>query len=201
MDLFGYDQQHNILPFDGEVYYYGSVIDAAKADLLMKDLLNQISWKHDELFIYGKQIVTKRKTAWYGDSQLKYSYSNTTHTALPWIPVLTQLRELIEEQSHTTFNSCLLNLYYAGDEGMAWHSDDEKELGEQPIIASVSLGVERKFSFKHKSTKENVSLSLEKGSLLLMKGDTQQYWQHSLPKTTKVKEPRINLTFRTILGN
>ncbi|MEH6457678.1 MAG: alpha-ketoglutarate-dependent dioxygenase AlkB [Cocleimonas sp.] len=199
MDLFGFDHQLNILPCDGEVYYFGTLIDDAKAQSLLSDLLTNISWEHDELVIYGKHITTKRKTAWYGDSQLKYSYSNTTRIALPWVPVLAELKKLVEQQSQSTFNSCLLNLYHAGDEGMAWHSDDEKELGDQPNIASLSLGAERKFSFKHKGTKESVSLPLENGSLLLMKGATQRYWQHSLPKTTKVKEPRINLTFRTIL--
>ena len=199
MDLFGFDQQLNILPFDGEVYYFGKVINDVEASELFCDLLKNINWEHDELVIYGKHIITKRKTAWYGDDELKYSYSNTTKTALPWVPVLTKLKELIEEKSQSTFNSCLLNLYHAGDEGMAWHSDDEKELGDQPTIASLNLGAERKFSFKHKKTKESISLTLESGSLLLMKGVTQSHWQHSLPKTTQVKGPRINLTFRTIL--
>jgi len=199
MDLFGFDQQFNILPCDGEVYYYGKLIADDKAQALMFNLLQNIRWEHDELIIYGKQITTKRKMAWYGDSPLEYSYSNTTKTALPWIPVLSELKSLVEKQAQSTFNSCLLNLYHAGDEGMAWHSDDEKELGDQPTIASLSIGAERKFSFKHKNTKESISLSLENGSLLLMKGVTQRYWQHSLPKTMKVKESRINLTFRTIL--
>ena len=199
MDLFGFDQQLNILPCDGEAYYFGKLIDDAKANALMSDLLKNISWEYDELIIYGKHIITKRKTAWYGDTPLKYSYSNMTKTALPWIPALVELKRLVEKQSQSTFNSCLLNLYHTGDEGMAWHSDDEKELGDQPTIASLSLGAQRNFSFKHKSTKENVSLSLESGSLLLMKGITQKHWQHSLPKTTKVSEPRINLTFRAII--
>ncbi len=199
MDLFGFDQQLNILPCDGEVYYFGKLIADDKAQALMSNLLQDVRWEHDQLIIYGKQITTKRKTAWYGDSPFGYSYSNTTKIALPWIPALLELKSLVEKQSQSTFNSCLLNLYHAGDEGMAWHSDDEKELGDQPTIASLSLGAERKFSFKHKSTKENVSLPLGNGSLLLMKGVTQKYWQHSLPKRIKVKKPRINLTFRTIL--
>ncbi len=199
MDLFDFDHQLNILPCDGEVFYFGKLIDDYNASALLSELLQSISWEHDELVIYGKYITTKRKTAWYGDGALKYSYSNTTKIALTWIPALSRLKRLVEQQTKSTFNSCLLNLYRAGDEGMAWHSDDEKELGDQPTIASISLGAERKFSFKHKKTKKSVSLPLENGSLLLMKGLTQQYWQHSLPKTTKVKEPRINLTFRTIL--
>ncbi|MGK0271766.1 MAG: alkylated DNA repair dioxygenase AlkB [Cocleimonas sp.] len=200
MNLFGFDQQQNILPEDGEVYYFGNVISDYDSQRLLFTLLKDIFWEHDELVIYGKKITTKRKTAWYGDNELKYSYSNTTKVALPWVSVLTELKEVIERQSQTTFNSCLLNLYHGGDEGMSWHSDDEKELGNQPIIASLSIGAERKFSFKHKKSKESVSLPLEDGSLLIMKADTQKYWQHSLPKTTKVSEPRINLTFRTILS-
>ena len=199
MDLFGFDQQLNILPYEGEVYYFGKIINDSESQRLFAELLESIAWKHDELVIYGKHITTKRKTAWYGDYEHQYSYSNTTKIALAWIKVLIQLRALVEKQSQSTFNSCLLNLYHAGDEGMAWHSDDEKELGDQPIIASLSIGAERKFSFKHKKTKENLSLNLESGSLLIMKGDTQKNWQHSLPKTTKINEPRINLTFRTIL--
>ncbi len=198
MNLFSFDNQLNLLPYDGAVYYFDGVINNTRANQFFDDLLKMIDWKHDELVIYGKQITTKRKTAWYGDNKLTYSYSNTTHITTPWISVLSELKEIIETKSQSTFNSCLLNLYHDGDEGMAWHSDNEKELGDQPIIASVSLGAERKFVFKHNESKERVSHVLEQGSLLLMKGDTQQYWQHSLPKTKKVKEPRINLTFRTI---
>lgn len=199
MDLFGFDNQLNLLPQDGEVYYFGKLIDDDKAQALMSELTKSIKWQHDELIIYGKHITTKRKAAWYGDSPFRYTYSNTTKTALPWIPVLLELKILVEQQSQSTFNSCLLNLYHGGDEGMAWHSDDEKELGDQPTIASISLGAQRKFSLKHKKTKENISLPLANGSLLIMKGVTQKHWQHSLPKTTQVLEPRINLTFRTII--
>lgn len=198
MDLFGYDNQLNILPYDGEVLYFGQSLDDDKATSLMSVLLRDINWEHDELFIYGKHITTKRKTAWYGDNPISYTYSNSTKTALPWVPVLSELKAFVEKQTEATYNSCLLNLYHTGDEGMSWHSDDEKELGPETIIASLSLGAERKFSFKHKSTKENVSLTLANGSLLVMKGLTQRYWKHSVPKTTKVLEPRINITFRTI---
>ena len=199
MSLFDFDQYFNIIPYDGEVYYLDKLMSNEKANSMFSELLQGISWERDELIIYGKKITTKRKTAWYGDSAFKYSYSNATKIALPWIPELVELKVLVEQQSQSTFNSCLLNLYHEGNEGMAWHSDDEKELGDQPTIASVSLGAERKFSFKHKKTKESHSLPLENGSLLLMKGVTQKHWQHSLPKAMKVKEPRINLTFRTIL--
>ena len=201
MDLFGFDKHFNLLPCDGEVYYFNSLIDNKIAENYFDDLLEKISWQHDELFIYGKQLTTKRKVAWYGDSASRYTYSNNTKTALPWTSELSALKTIVEQQIQSKFNSCLLNLYHNGDEGMAWHSDDEKELGEKPIIASLSLGAERKFSFKHKAKKESVSLVLESGSLLLMKGSTQQHWQHSLPKTKKIADPRINLTFRTIIND
>jgi len=201
MDLFDFDQQFNLLPYDGEVFYFNSIIKKSDSEIFFNRLLNTVAWEQDKLFIYGKNIVTKRKVAWYGDKSCRYTYSNNTKTALPWTITLSEIKTIVEQQTQTYFNSCLLNLYHCGDEGMAWHSDDEKELGDKPIIASVSLGTERKFAFKHKQTKESVSHILEQGSLLLMKGDTQQYWQHSLPKTTKVIHPRINLTFRKIISN
>lgn len=198
MNLFGFDEQFNILPYDGEVFYFDNILNKSQANRFFSDFLKTVDWKNDELFIYGKQIITKRKVAWYGDAGCDYTYSKSTKTAIPMTSELVTLKTIIEKQTHATFNSCLLNLYHDGDEGMAWHSDDEKELGNQPIIASVSLGAERKFVFKHKKSKESVSHILENGSLLLMKGDTQQFWQHSLPKTKKINEARINLTFRTI---
>ncbi len=149
--------------------------------------------------MYGKRYITKRKTAWYGDAAFEYSYSNTTKTALPWTPELLEIKNSVEKLTGHSFNSCLLNFYHNGNEGMSWHSDDEPELGENPIIASLSFGAPRKFSFKHKITKETVSVLLEHGSLLVMKGATQAHWLHAIPKSTKVKTPRINLTFRTII--
>ena len=199
MNLFEFDQNLNILPYDGEVYYFGSVLQHPEPDFYLDRLLNTIAWKNDEVIIYGKHIVTARKAAWYGDKPYSYTYSNTTKQALAWTPELLELKALVEKQSQSSFNSCLLNLYHSGAEGMAWHSDDEAALGRNPVIASLSLGAERKFSFKHKSSKQNVSLVLDHGSLLLMKGATQSHWMHSLPKTVKVSEPRVNLTFRTIL--
>jgi len=147
----------------------------------------------------GKHFITKRMVAWYGDAGYAYTYSNTTKQALPWTADLLQLKAIVEQHSNTRFNSCLLNLYHDGNEGMAWHSDDEKALGKNTIIASLSLGAERKFAFKHKQTKLTTSVVLQSGSLLVMKGSTQTHWLHALPKTTKVIRPRINLTFRTIV--
>lgn len=199
MNLFEFDTNLNILPYDGKVYYFGSILLFQQAEAYLDSFLNTIRWKNDEAIIYGKHIVTARKAAWYGDKPYSYTYSNNTKRALTWTPELLEIKALVEKQSEVSFNSCLLNLYHSGAEGMAWHSDDETALGKNPVIASLSLGAERKFSFKHKSSKHNVSLVLENGSLLLMQGATQSHWMHSLPKTVKVTEPRINLTFRNII--
>ena len=188
----------NLLPFDGEAYYYGQILERAKADAYFQELLSSILWENDRAKIFGKEIITKRKVAWYAESDFKYTYSNTTKTAHPWTPALLQLKQLCEEFSHETYNSCLLNLYHSGDEGMAWHSDGEKDLKKNGAIASLSFGAERNFAFKHKSAQISSSLLLQHGSLLVMKGTTQQNWLHRLPPTKKVKQARINLTFRTI---
>ncbi|MNK07639.1 2OG-Fe(II) oxygenase superfamily protein [compost metagenome] len=201
MDLFNTATEQNILPYDGEVIYYGHVVSEEKAKQYYNALLQEIPWQHDEALIYGKRIITKRKVAWYGDDSYNYTYSKTTKTALPWTKTLLELKELVENNCGTKFNSCLLNLYHDGDEGMAWHSDDEKALGKNTVIGSLSFGAVRKFSFKHKQTGEKRELILDNGSLLVMKGTTQTHWLHRLPKSTKIKHPRINLTFRTIVSD
>src|SRR5690606_3572482 len=146
----------NLLPYDGITLYYGPVIGYAKATEQFEVLLRDIEWKNDEAKIFGKHFITKRKAAWYGDRPFEYTYSKTTKRALPWTPELLDIKTTVEKLSATTFNSCLLNLYHSGDEGMSWHSDDEKILGKDTTIASVSLGTERKFSLKHKTSKETV---------------------------------------------
>ena len=188
----------NLLPYDGLVFYYGSLFSGNEADNLFTNLLQTIAWEHEEAIIYGKHIVTKRKAAWYGNAAYAYTYSGITKKALLWTEELLQLKQASEEISGTTYNSCLLNLYHSGEEGMGWHSDNEATLKKEGAIASFSFGAERKFSFKHRKTGETVSLMLEHGSLLLMKEATQHYWLHSLPKTKKVKGSRINLTFRSM---
>ena len=199
MDLFNQEQLPNLLPFDGEVNYHGPVLSQAMCLYYYKTLFNDIAWKHDEALIFGKRIVTKRKVAWYGDEPYEYSYSNVTKKALPWTPALQVLKEAVEKESKETYNSCLLNLYHSGEEGMAWHADGEKMLKKNGAIASLTLGAERKFSFKHKETKQKVDIVLENGSLLLMKAQTQSHWLHRLPPTKRIKTPRINLTFRTLI--
>lgn len=200
MNLFGNeaDATKNLLPEDGTVYYYGAVVSRPEADEYLQFLLNNIEWRNDEAIIFGKHIITKRKVAWYGDQAFEYRYSKITKTALPFTTELLEMKKIIEQLSGETYNSCLLNLYHNGDEGMAWHSDGEKDLRKNGAIASVSFGAERKFSFKNKATGKTVSVLLEHGSLLLMKGTTQTHWLHRLPPSTKISQPRVNLTFRTI---
>lgn len=198
MEINKQEQVKNLLPFDGTALYFGRIMPPLESDNYYCRLLKKVAWKNDEAVIFGKHFVTKRKVAWYGDQEYFYGYSNTTKKALPWISELEEIRSMVTSSTGECFNSCLLNLYHTGDEGMAWHSDDEKSLALNSSIASISFGAERKFSFRHRKTKETISLLLENGSLLLMKDPTQKNWMHSLPKTTKVKTPRINLTFRTM---
>ncbi|CAN5497487.1 alpha-ketoglutarate-dependent dioxygenase AlkB [soil metagenome] len=199
MSFFDEYRISNLLPKDGTVYYYGKVVASKETNQYFDLLMQNILWENDEVIIFGKHIVTKRKAAWYGDSDYSYTYSNTTKQALAWTKELSQLKQIVEELAETKFNSCLLNLYHNGNEGMGWHSDDEESLGKNNTIASLSFGAERKFSFKHKQTKQIISLVLEHGGLLLMKDATQMNWLHSLPKSKSVTQPRINLTFRTIV--
>lgn len=199
MDLFSPEPFSNLLPSDGTVIYYGKVLNHDVSINYFDALMHKIEWKNDEAVIFGKHMITKRKVAWYGDTNFTYTYSNITKEALPWTNELLELKQLAEKITKTTYNSCLLNLYHNGDESMAWHSDDEKTLGKHMSIASFSFGAARKFSFKHKITHQKVSLILENGSLLEMKDATQENWWHRLPKTKLIDQPRINLTFRTIV--
>jgi alkylated DNA repair dioxygenase AlkB len=170
-----------------------------EADGYYTALLNNIAWENDQAIIFGKRIITKRKVAWYGDKPFQYTYSSITKQALQWTDALKALKGIAEKASGETYNSCLLNLYHTGEEGMAWHSDAEKDLKKNGAIASLSFGAERKFAFKHKKTAAVVNVLLEHGSLLVMKDETQTHWLHRLPPTKKISSPRINLTFRTIV--
>lgn len=188
----------NILPKDGITEYYGKVFSDEEREKYYQYLFSQIPWENDEAVIFGKLIITKRKVAWFGEKKFEYTYSNRTKYAKLWTPELLVLKQKCEEVSGETYNSCLLNLYHEGSEGMAYHSDGEKDLKKYGAIASLTFGAERKFSFKHKLSKERIDLMLENGSLLVMKGTTQENWLHRLPPTKKVVTPRVNLTFRTI---
>ncbi len=200
MDLFEQldNRPGNLLPYEGTVNYYGPIMSRRDADQYFDSLMSEIPWRNDEAVIYGRRIITRRKVSWHADLPASYTYSNTTRTALPWTPVLLMLKDLVQSVSGETYNSCLLNLYHDGSEGMAWHSDAETDLKPNGAIGSLSFGAERKFAFKHKRTKETVSKLLQHGSLLVMRGSTQTYWLHRLPPTRTVTTPRINLTFRTV---
>jgi len=194
------DPTKNLLPKEGIVHYYNKVLTREAADHFFGQLLTSIEWRQDEAVIFGKHIFTKRKVAWYGDRPFDYTYSNTTKQALKWTQELRELKRLAEQKTGESYNSCLMNLYHSGEEGMAWHSDGEKDLKKNGAIASISLGAERRFGFKHKQTGEKVMMLLEHGSLMVMKGETQSHWLHQLPPTKKITTPRINLTFRTIVN-
>ena len=199
MDLFN-PQSCNLLPRDGEAIYFGPLCTANEADELFAALMEEIDWQHDRIKLYGREIVTKREVAWHGDAAFQYTYSHNTKTALPWTPTLQNIKQMVEAESGDSFNCCLLNLYHSGEEGMAWHADDEKELLPDGAIASVSLGAPRRFVFRHKADKEKAEILLAHGSLLLMRGTTQSHWEHSLPVMKRANGARINLTFRTIVG-
>ncbi len=188
----------SIINKDGNVFYYGRIFEKENADIYLDKLLHRIEWKNDVVMLFGKKIITKRKTAWYGDKEFSYTYSGITRLAIGWTKELLQLKTYVENIINEDFNTCLLNLYNDGTEGMSWHSDNEKDLKQNGVIASVSFGAERYFSLKHKMTKEKHRILLEHGSLLTMNGQTQNHWLHSIPKTALVSTKRINLTFRTI---
>lgn len=190
------NHSENLLPADGLAFLFENRL-SLDTEELFDALANEINWKQDEVVMFGKQITMRRLTAWYGDEAFEYTYSQVSRKALPWTKDLAKIKAEVEKISGETFNSCLLNFYHDGEDYMGWHSDDEPELDPHASIASLSLGAERKFSFKHRRTKETISVFLENGSILLMKPPTQEHWLHTLRKSKKVDEPRINLTFRT----
>jgi alkylated DNA repair dioxygenase AlkB len=182
---------------DATVIYVSDFLSEASADEYFQTFLEETPWKQDDITIFGKTWPQPRLTALYGTTDKKYSYSGITMQPLPYTPTLLRLKSQLEEFCQTLFNTVLLNLYRDGNDSNGWHSDDEKELGPEPFIASLSLGAERKFHLKHRSKPfARQDLVLEHASLLIMKGTTQKFWKHQVPKTKKVNTPRINLTFR-----
>ncbi|MDY6805777.1 MAG: alpha-ketoglutarate-dependent dioxygenase AlkB [Cyanobacteriota bacterium] len=188
-----------VIDTDGEVILYSHFFRTEESDRFFSDLYENVKWRQDIIKMFGKEMPLPRLTAWYGDEGQCYTYSGIEQNPEPWTPTLKLIKSKVEEVAKVTFNSVLLNLYRNGKDSVSWHSDDEPELGKNPVIASVSFGATRRFSLKHKISKDRkVNLDLPNGSLLLMKGETQHSWQHQITKTAKTVEPRINLTFRTI---
>jgi alkylated DNA repair dioxygenase AlkB len=185
-----------IINKEGIATYFGPIITIEENENTFNQLLENIDWKNEVGIMFGKEFITKRKVSFYADNAIEYTYSNKTKKGAAWTPQLMYLKTLVESYSNAKYNACLLNLYHNGEECMGWHSDDEKEIVTDSSIASLSIGVARRFSFKHKVTKEKIDCLLESGSLLEMKGMIQKNWWHALPKSKKIIEPRINLTFR-----
>ena len=191
----------NLLPMDGSAYYVPDFLNKEASNPLIDQLQNSLQWQADQLIMFGKLVTTRRKVAWVGDPGCTYSYSGVKRDPQPWIPELLTIKAKLERLTQSKFNSCLLNFYHDGADGMGWHSDDERELNARSPIASLSLGSTRKFAFRHKKEKVSTSLFLENGSALIMNAPTQQFWQHALLKTKTVHTPRINLTFRNIIAH
>lgn len=201
-DLFAPAPTDNLLPYDGKVNDLGVIIDDATA--LYHTLLNELPWQSDIVTLFGKTHITTRKIVWMGDKNANYQYSGHVRQTVPWSDVAFHVKQKIEQALAevgvtANFNTCLLNYYPSGADGMGYHADDEKELGHQPVIASLSLGATRKFVFKHKKTQDKVELYLESGQLVVMHGDTQTFWKHTITKTKTVDAGRISLTFRHML--
>ncbi len=188
-----------IIKHDGEAIYYPCVFDGATAINLLAELVQNIEWQHDQVIMFGKQITTKRKVAWYAGDGISYTYAGKRKDPLFWTPLLLSIKEKVEKQTGAKYNACLLNLYHAGDEGMSWHRDNEKEIVPESSIASVSFGAARKFAFKHVSDDQKMEVILEHGSILDMRGSIQQHWYHALPPSKKIKDLRVNLTFRLLI--
>jgi alkylated DNA repair dioxygenase AlkB len=202
-DLFEATDRLERIPIaDGEVYYVSDLNLGRAADALLRQLIAEIPWRQENILVWGKLYSQPRLVAWYGDRGSDYTYSGIKLIPRPWTDLLLDIKRKVETASATTFNCVLLNYYRDNRDSMGYHSDDEPELGERPVIASLSLGEERTFVLKHKVNKltKPVRLRLESGSLLLIKGETQRYWKHGIAKESRPCGPRINLTFRRIVS-
>ncbi len=189
----------NILPIDGEAFLFTDIFSADECELFFSTLMSEVCWRHEPIIIFGKKIMQPRLTAWVGDPEKSYKYSGITMQPQAWSPAILKIKQRIEPVAGVTFTSALLNLYRNENDSMGWHQDNEKELGKDPVIGSVSLGESRQFHFRHAKDKSmKQSITLLDGSFLLMQGQTQHFWYHAIPKTKKPKKPRINITFRTL---
>lgn len=203
MNLFSQSNQKPIRQeldmVDAKVYFYRDFFPKQEADKYFDILMETIDWRQDSIKLYGKQMLIPRLAALYGETDKPYTYSGIQMKPHLWTKELLELKEKIEEEARVTFTSVLLNLYRDGKDSMSWHADDEKELGQNPVIGSISFGEERPFHFRHKKDKTiKEKVLLTHGSFLLMAGETQHHWKHQIPKTSRDIQPRINLTFRVI---
>lgn len=183
---------------NGEYLFFPDFFSKSESDLFLQKLKDEIEWKQESMNMYGKQVDFPRLTAWYGNNDKPYSFSGITLQPKIWTKELLEIKGKIEPLSNVQFNSVLLNRYRSGNDSISWHTDAEKELGQNPVIASVNFGATRKFQLRHIKTKEKVEIELTHGSLLIMQGELQHFWQHQVPKTSKIVNERINLTFRVI---
>ncbi len=187
-----------LLP-DADIEYIEDFYSTDEAEILFHDLVQNLAWRQDDIRMFGKIVKIPRLQAWYGDNNLRYRYSNMTLTAKPWAASLLALKSKVSGYCYHDFNAVLANLYRSENDSVGWHSDNEPELGKMPTIASLSFGAEREFQLKHIGTKAKKNILLASGSLLIIRGNTQNSWQHCLPKRTAKMAPRINLTFRKII--
>ena len=193
------NEYQNLLPKDGEVFYLPDFFTKEESKVFYNALLQNIEWQQDKIKLFGKTHDVPRLTALYGNADKPYTYSGITMKPTAWLPELLEIKKKIETVAQVDFTTVLLNLYRNGQDSMGWHSDDEKELGLNPLIVSVSFGATRIFKLQHNNDKSlRQSLELTDGNLLVMQGQTQHFWKHAIPKTSKITEPRINLTFRVI---
>lgn len=184
---------------DSDLWFYPRFFPEAVADRLLQELLDTTAWRQDAIRLYGRSVDLPRLTAWYGDEGTGYSYSGIENVPVPWTPAITEVKRAVEASVGVVFNSVLLNRYRSGKDSVSWHSDDEREFGANPVIASVSFGASRTFQLRHKTQKGlKAKVELAHGSLLVMQGPTQENWLHQVPKTAKDVGERVNLTFRVV---
>ena len=200
LDMFGApsEEGQTIKITNGEYFYIPGFFNRQTANQYLNAFVQNIDWRQEEMNMYGKTIKFPRLTSWYGDSDKPYKFSGITLNPHPWNKELLEIKSKIEPKCEVIFNSVLLNLYRDGNDSISWHTDAEKELGINPVIASVNFGAERKFQLKHRENGEKIELILHHGSLLVMKGEIQHHWLHQVPKTTAPLKERVNLTFRVI---
>lgn len=198
MKLFDSTEIRELLPRDGSALYRPGFLSPEVSDEHFRGLMAEVPWEARSIVLFGREVPQPRLACWFGDES--YSYSGITLEPRPWSERLAALKNTVEEESKYVFNSVLVNLYRDGQDSMGWHADDEPELGTEPIIASLSLGCTRRFRLRHRATKETIEVELESGSLLVMSGLSQSCWIHDIPKSKRIHEPRINLTFRRVLS-